>query len=291
MNHRDFQGSLVAVFHEKLRELQMKCDLVDAYRKNDYSSVAHLDNGLYGAINPFLVEESVGKIFGHGGSTDRAEMLGSILSKHRIEELLRENIDRIGLKGVVIEWGDSGLSRIAVSHGRYPKIRISEQAIIREREFLSIFAHEVETHLVRSIRGEETGLLLFKHGTGFSLGDEEGLAVWKSLQALPPDCRKDAMYEQYFLVSQAQHRSFSQLADTIRSLRSDRSLSYVFNLCLRLKRGIERTSIRGEGVLYGKNKIYLDGYRRVADWISQGNDPDRLLIGKIKISDLQFITE
>lgn len=44
------------------------------------------------------------------------------------------------------------------------------------------------------------------------------------------------MYEQYFLVSQAPNRSFSQLADTIRSLDSERSLEYVFNLCLRLKR-------------------------------------------------------
>lgn len=89
------------------------------------------------------------------------------------------------MEGVAIEWGDSGLSRVAVSHGRVPRIRLSEHAVIRERELLSIFAHEVETHLARSVRGEESGLLLLKHGTGFYLADEEGLAIWQSLRALP----------------------------------------------------------------------------------------------------------
>lgn len=245
-DRRDFQTPAIGLCHEKIRELRLKCEAVDAYRDGDYEAVARIDDELYGALDPELVEESVGRIFRASDGSSGREVLGPVLDKRRIEELLRENLERIGMDGVVIEWGDSGLSRVAVSHGRAPKIRVSEHAVIRERELLSIFAHEVETHLVRSVRGEESGLMLLKHGTGFYLSDEEGLAIWKSLRALPEEYRKNAMYEQYFLVSQAPNRSFSQLADTIRSLDSERSLEYVFNLCLRLKRGIVRTAIRQE---------------------------------------------
>jgi hypothetical protein len=97
------------------------------------------------------------------------------------------------------------------------------------------------------------------------------------------------MYEQYFLVSKAETRSFSELADIVRSLDPGRTLAHVFNLCLRLKRGVGRTAIRQRGAFFGKNKVYLNGYREVSRWIGAGNDPESLFVGKIKIPDLDII--
>jgi alpha-L-glutamate ligase-like protein len=182
---RDFQTGAIALYHEKIEELRVKCAIVDAYREDDYESVAELDEALYGGLDPEAIEESVGKIFHQNAGASKEDLLGPILGKSRIEALLHENLERIGLRDVAIEWGDSGLSRVAVSYGRFPKIRLSEHAVIRERELLSIFAHEVETHLVRGVRGEESGLALLKYGTGFYLAHEEGLAIWNSFRALP----------------------------------------------------------------------------------------------------------
>lgn len=38
-----------------------------------------------------------------------------------------------------------------------------------------------------------------------------------------------------------------------------------------------------------KDKLYFDGYTKISQWIENGGDIERLMIGKIKIEDLDFI--
>lgn len=66
-DRRDFQTPAIGLYHEKIRELRLRCDVVDAYRDGDYHTVARIDDELYGALDPVLVEESVGRIFRTSG--------------------------------------------------------------------------------------------------------------------------------------------------------------------------------------------------------------------------------
>jgi hypothetical protein len=38
-----------------------------------------------------------------------------------------------------------------------------------------------------------------------------------------------------------------------------------------------------------KDKVYLDGYKKISLWVQRGGDIQKLMIGKIKIEDLSLI--
>lgn len=66
----------------------------------------------------------------------------------------------------------------------------------------------------------------------------------------------------------------------------------VFVKTARLKRGLIHTEISGiAGTTFQKDKVYLDGYYRVREWISEGGDKSLLYFGKVKISDLPLIAK
>jgi sialic acid synthase SpsE len=98
------------------------------------------------------------------------------------------------------------------------------------------------------------------------------------------------IYQKYYLVDYAQTHDFKELVQKIIEIRAKLGKSYtysgVFKTALKLKRGIKRTKDIDPGAVYFKDKIYLEGYKKVSEWIKDGNDIERLMIGKIKIEDL-----
>ena len=38
-----------------------------------------------------------------------------------------------------------------------------------------------------------------------------------------------------------------------------------------------------------KDKIYLDGYMKVKKWLEDGGDKEKMMLGKVKVTDLDFI--
>jgi hypothetical protein len=63
----------------------------------------------------------------------------------------------------------------------------------------------------------------------------------------------------------------------------------IFKGVLRIKRWIENTAIVDAGGVFYKDKIYLEWYLKVKDWIEKWWDESNLYKGKIKIEDLDFI--
>jgi hypothetical protein len=74
----------------------------------------------------------------------------------------------------------------------------------------------------------------------------------------------------------------------IRSLTNKSELG-AFKGALRLKKWLIDSSIKEHWAMFMKDKIYLDGYARVRQWIEAWGDVDQLMIGKIKIADLQYM--
>lgn len=171
-------------------------------------------------------------------------------------------------------------------------INISANAKIAKNELPAILEHELGVHLQRYLAGKKTGLKIFETGVGYYLRDEEGLAVYKSFQRLPDNYEKNAMFFNYYLVAHADGLSFSQLVGLLRSIYPERPWEKIFSSASRFKRGIQNTSVSGvSGTAYQKDKIYLDGYNLVHEWVENGGDPNLLYFGKIKISDLSLIAK
>ena len=118
--------------------------------------------------------------------------------------------------------------------------------------------------------------------------DEEGLALLHSERYLPTSYEKMGMFRKYLAVSQSATASFSDLAQQMRE-GGKKSLVGIFKGVLRVKKWLQDTSVTWLGTTYYKDKIYLDGYLNVRQWIEQWWDETKLMLGKIKIADLPLL--
>lgn len=85
------------------------------------------------------------------------------------------------------------------------------------------------------------------------------------------------MYFKYYLLAQIDTLSFVQSVQLVQSIQPTLSLEKAFLQVSRLKRGVihtENTDAKGNS--YWKDKIYLDGYKRISEWISEGGDANLL---------------
>lgn len=96
------------------------------------------------------------------------------------------------------------------------------------------------------------------------------MAVYNSFRHLPSGYEKNAMYHKYYFLSQVDTLSFSQTVGLLHSVQSSLSNERLFSSATRLKRGMIHTDVSGQpGTTYRKDKIYLDGYTLVRDWIGE----------------------
>lgn len=92
---------------------------------------------------------------------------------------------------------------------------------------------------------------------------------------------KNAMYIKYYLLSTIDVLSFSDTVGLLISLYPEKSLGSIFSDAVRLKRGIIHSWIKGiSWITYQKDKIYLDGYMRVNEWIDNGGDGKNFCMGR-----------
>jgi hypothetical protein len=79
------------------------------------------------------------------------------------------------------------------------------------------------------------------------------------------------------------------LANIIRILYPNEWLLKIFRKTLRFKRWIQNTAFKWEWTYYYKDKIYLDGYKKIKNWIDTWWSFKAMLKWKYKIEDLKFI--
>lgn len=282
-----------SLYREKLMEIESKLWLIVAYKNENFEKIEHFNTELFGHTDQKLLKIAREKVFEMKGSNKNDEIiLWKILSLDEIISYIRKYFETHNIKEIPITIESGNLSRMSVSYGREVKIHISKNAVIRENEINAILAHEIDTHLRRYLAGSLTELKLFQYGTGYYLSDEEGLAIYRSFLHLPEGYEKNAMYIKYYLLSTIDVLSFSDTVGLLISLYPEKSLESIFSDAVRLKRGIIHSWIKGiSWITYQKDKIYLDGYMRVKEWINNGGDEQKLLYGKIKINDLEIINQ
>lgn len=276
------------LFVEKLDELDARADLVAAYAAGDHAAAARANRRLYGDFDPEALALARHKAFAHA---DAAAALGRELSYDETAKAIAKYLEERGHADVPVVPNPTGVSRVSVTYGKDVRVNLSPSKKIREKELAAVLAHEIDVHLVRHLAGARTGYKILRQGTGFYLADEEGFAVWNSFRHLPEGYEKTAMYRNYVLADHAASCGFSEFARYVRSFGPGVSLEQSFKTALRFKRGTSKSTPKNPGAPYLKDKVYLDGWRRVSAWADAGGDTDRLLAGKVKIADLDLFPE
>jgi hypothetical protein len=41
--------------------------------------------------------------------------------------------------------------------------------------------------------------------------------------------------------------------------------------------------------VYYKDKVYLDGQKKIQAWIDAGGNTEKMMVGKVKIEDLEYV--
>ncbi|MDR0860287.1 MAG: DUF1704 domain-containing protein [Candidatus Peribacteria bacterium] len=276
------KSPLVKLFDEKVDELLVRHQLLEAYKKQDYAEIEKGNELLRGGFDANLIALSKEKL----ATSEHRELLGPVLGFRQVKEKIEKRLSDLEIFDVEIVENSANLSRVSVTMGEEIKINISQGVEFREKEVEGIIAHEIDTHLLRYVNGKKSGWKIFSSGTGNYLRDEEGLAIWNAKQKLPTEYESLGIRKKYYLLHEAKNLNFKQLFDLASRVYPQYSLEGRFKVCVRMKKGIMHNGSQVKGIVWGKNKVYLEGYKKLE--MLKGIDP-RASLGKIKIDDLDFI--
>jgi len=280
------QSKFAHLFLEKTQELQTKLALIQAYKNQDFDAIQAWNLGLYGWFDPELLQLSKDKIFVHVENTE--DLLWRPLRSWELRKRILSYLKEQWLEHVKVSFDQSSVARMTVSKWRHITIKISPTASFKEHELRATLAHEIDVHITRYIHWEQSGWQIMKWWTAGYITDEEWLAVAASRKYLPEGYEAKRLFYRYFFLEQWVEKDFAGLAALVRWLHGY-DLARTFNETLRMKKGVQDTSIKHPWTLFMKDKIYLDGYVRVKEWLDAWWDLETLMIGKIKISDLAYI--
>ena len=274
------------LFIEKLEELKNRRNLIVAYSKQDFENIAIYNKKLFGDFNEELLQIAKEKVFSL--KEDNQKLLGEPLTLSEIEKTIEKYLADKKIYGVDIVFSYTNISRISVIMGKQIKISVAKHWIFREKELLSILAHEIDTHLIRHLNGIKSWWNILKSGTGNHIQDEEWLAIYNASKILPEWYEKISIYKEYFLTHQLQNNSFVKSFELCRFLYPTKSMEKLFKTVLRNKRGLIHTW-QNKWIWFQKDKVYLDGFSKIHNRIQAGNNPEKMYKGKIKIEDLDYI--
>lgn len=275
------------LFLEKLEELDLRRNLILAYTTQNLDAIALYNRKIFGEFDEELLKVAKEKVFII--KEDNQKLLWEPLSLSAIEQTIEKYLADKKIYGVDIVFTYTNLSRISVIMWKDIKISISKHGTFREKELLSILAHEIDTHLVRHLNGIASGRNILKSGTGYYLKDEEGLALHNASKILPEEYEKNTIYKMYFITKEAERFDFKKTVELLQFFYPERSLEGHFKAALKIKKWIIDTSIIHIWTTMLKNKVYLDGFTKIDKRIKAGNSPEKMYTGKIKIEDLDYI--
>jgi len=282
----EYKSDLLLLFREKLEELEYKLALIRAYKKQDFKNIWKYNKLLYGEIDKELLNEAKTKI-----NPFAEKNLWRKLFINEVVSKVKKHLKEKELTDIKVQVESDLSSRILVKRWDPIIVSISKTSDFYEKEIDMLLAHEIDIHVVRYINWKKTWWKILQSGTWYYLKDEEWLAIWNSFQYIPDNYEKNAIYEKYFLIAQAEKADFVSLANIIKWIYPQDWLLKIFRRTMRFKRWIQNTAFKWEWTAYYKDKIYLDGYTKVKNWIDNWGDINKMLKWKYKIDDLDYIKE
>lgn len=207
--------------------------------------------------------------------------MGEILEKEQVERGIKEYIQPYPFKNdVTIHFSSNFMARTSMIGY---SMNIREPVVYRKNGFIGMLHHEIGTHLLRRMNEERQPW--HQKRPSFALHEyiqtEEGLATINAHVYLD----KPYLWLQsvYYAVSfWAETLSFAQLNEKLKTYIDDEERRW--KICLRVKRGIQDTSVPGT---FSKDQSYFSGAIQVLRWLSEHNyDVTQLYFGKIALEDI-----
>ncbi len=264
-----------------------RANLIKAYKTKNYKNILLYNEKLFGKIDNKLLKLSKDKIF-EWGPEDKS-LLWKMLSIGEVKSAIEKHLNKKWIEWIDTIITSTTLSRMSISMWKNAKIKINRLVPFQELELESILAHEIDTHLVRYINWSRSGWKIFREWVWFHITDEEWLAIYNANKNLPSKYEKLSIYKKYFLLREAQKYSFSKLVDLVKFLYPEKRIEWVFNTILRMKKWIMDTSVVNEWAVFMKEKVYLDGYVKIKDWVEKWWELENMYKGKLRLEDLDFI--
>lgn len=275
------------LFFDKIDELLVKIDLIDAYRNQDEELIKQWNIKLFGDFDPELVKQSATIL--QNSQKSRWKELGRVLMLQEVEQWLKKWLESNWLSQVEISIHDHMAQRfLVVFWSEKIALRIASGVKITQIEFEAVIEHECETHIMRYLQGKNSWWKILQTGTSWYLSTEEGLAVMKATEAMRkhiPDYINQNIYYKYLLGNYSVSNSFSESFQFWQSLKKS-SIVKIFNGVLRQKSWLQDTW-KWSGIR--REKVYLDGYDQIWERISKKWQIQDLFVGKIKIQDLSLL--
>lgn len=282
----EFKSWFSRLFLDKIEELENKINLIRSYKEQDYSNISKYNEKLFWKTDKSLLDLCENKI----NFLYDSNILWDVIELNYVINYIKDYLSKNWLMNYVkINLSSLNMSRISVNRKKWViEIKVSIDWIFREKELDWIIAHEIWVHLIRYLNWKKTWWNILETWTANYLETEEWLAVYNSLKYFPENYEKNSMYQNYYMINLAKKLDFQELAEIWFHLKGNDYIK-VFKTITRFKKWIIDTSIKNTWAFFSKDKVYLDWYIKVKEWVEKWWDIDDLMIGKIKIEDLNFI--
>ncbi len=282
------------LFDKKRQELCKKLDSyffaeIDANRYTEGSKMLFTD------IDPEILREAEKMLFTFRAIRNNRERLDPCNFETAYKSL-EQHLHSYGLKNWNIHTREGGLSRVAVAKSSKRIIYMNELATFHADALPRLWAHEVDTHVLRLENALRQPYQLLYRGTAGYLETEEGLAIYNQQKFTSPSLLRYYIPALVYMKTyEAMQRSFSEMVDTeiLEMLippedSRDMYLKKAFRIISRAKKGIGDTSSAGG---YAKDLVYFSGFCKISRFLENGGDVSELYRAKISIEDLPIIKE
>lgn len=271
---------LLPLYIKKIAEINHKLSLVDHIGEPEVMQHAA---SIYGSVTEYQYNQAISFIKNEIFQKDTSKKL-------RIEEVIRKvnaylaQHKLTAWKIKVLEEATSGMQV-----NKKNTIMINKKAKISENRLQALIAHEIETHIFRLENGRQQPYELLQHGTAGYLLTEEGLAIYNQRRLnLPLGDKHFSPALNTVAIFRGTNTSFAELFHHLLEAY-DVDKERAWNTCVRVKRGLQDTSIHGT---FTKDLLYFVGYQRIRQLVrDKGIDElKKLYIGKIGIEDLRYFS-
>ncbi len=289
------------LYEEKVRELEIKGQLIIAVQQEDDAKVSTLSGELHSfpktsleTVNAELEERlRFAETFHlHRNPIDAdqfSKMVEVLLARYDIADT---KIARTVRKTIRISHTSTDKQTIYIPH----KLKLSRSRARR------VLTHEIEGHLLRRANAYTQPLHLLRVGLSGYMATEEGIATYLQKKADTHEKRFDPGFWDLFATVLTKTNDFNGVFDALYSAKlrllekqgvedaKTHAEDSAWTLCLRAYRGIRHPNTPGLG--YYRDHLYREGFSEVREAITQNpRILSELFIGKVSLRHLPKLKE
>lgn len=270
-------SSIRALLMQRLEKFKRTNAMLQNLGKDEFT---YFSKGIFGKPSPELVSKAYEIL-----KMEHEKEEQNVESK-KVFKVMKQTLESLGLKGWKVDYKKMTSNAAVISSRK--QIYVKKGSKVSEGFLKRVIAHEIGTHVFRSINGESQPYRMFLTGLPNYLTTEEGLAV--NIEEMH-DCLRASTLRAYagrvIAINSSLQKGFRGVYDELRNHFDD---DFAWRLTIRAKRGLRDTSKTGA---YTKDYLYLEGYYKVKGFLQKEGDGGlrKLYYGKIGIEHIPLLSQ